>query len=92
MIIEQTHFALPEPDFIHQNLIRAQITFWSNSIDAITYHILQLQTQRAFLVVEQAKLQHYIDEIDESLHIISELFNGQPSPPTPPFPPCQGHP
>ena len=46
-------------------------------IDPITYHLIQLQTRRAILVAEQNKLQQHINEIDESIRIISELSNAQ---------------
>lgn len=53
-------------------------------IDPITYHLIQLQTRRAFLVAEQNKLQLHINEIDESIRIISELSSAQLIPQNPP--------
>ncbi len=52
-------------------------------IDPITYHLIQLQTRRAILVAEQNKLQQHINEVDESIRIISELSNAQVPPPQP---------
>lgn len=52
-------------------------------LEPITYHIIQLQRQHTFLVAAQDKLQCQIDEIDESIHIITELSNVQPTTPTP---------
>jgi hypothetical protein len=46
-------------------------------VNPIAYQLIQLQTRRAFLVANLNKLQQHINEIDESIRIISELFNGQ---------------
>ena len=53
-------------------------------VDLITYHLIQLQTRRAFLVAKLNKLQQHINEIDESIRIINELSNGQLHPQNPP--------